>query len=191
MENIQARAALDRIRGIMEEKGRAVVAIDGRCASGKTSFARLIDGLFPCNILHMDDFYLPSRMRRADWTEIPGGNMDFARLCREALEPARAGEDILYRPYDCQKGRIVEESLLPGRPFTVVEGSYSHHPALTEHYDLKIFLTCSKELQAERLRQREGERAAAFMERWIPLEENYFRRFGIRQGSDLVVDTGK
>ena len=57
----------------------AVVAIDGRCGSGKTSLAELIRQLIPCNVVHMDDFYLPPDLRAENWTEI-------TRLAREAVD---------------------------------------------------------------------------------------------------------
>lgn len=181
--------ALLKVRGILEEKGRAVVAIDGRCAGGKTHFAALIGRLFPCNVFHMDDFYLPMDMRPSDWTRIPGGNMDLVRFRTEVLAPAKAGESVTYRPYDCRKGEGGEARLLPYKPLTVVEGSYSHHPALADGYDLRIFLTCSRQEQTSRLHMREGGRFSAYEEMWVPMEENYFRYYAVEAGSDLVVDT--
>ncbi len=80
--------------------------------------------------------------------------------------------------------------MLPVRNLTVVEGSYSRHPSVGEAYDLTIFLTCSREVQRRRLAQREGSRYAAFEERWIPMEENYFRCFDVEGTSHMVVDTG-
>ena len=114
----------------------AVVAIDGRCGSGKTSLAELIRQLIPCNVVHMDDFYLPPDLRAENWTEIPGGNMDFARFLREVLIPAEAGEPVCYRPFDCQSGTLGVPAALPPRSLTVVEGSYSQHPLLSARYDL-------------------------------------------------------
>ena len=56
--------------GRLAKRGRnAVVAIDGRCGSGKTGLARLLESLFLCNVLHMDDFYLPLHLRPENWQE--------------------------------------------------------------------------------------------------------------------------
>ena len=79
---------------------------------------------------------------------------------------------------------------MPRRELTVVEGSYSRHPSVGIAYNLTIFLTCSREVQRRRLAQREGSRYAAFEERWIPMEESYFRRFDVEGTSDMVLDTG-
>ena len=37
----------------------------------------------------------------------------------------------------------------------------------------------------------EGARYAAFVERWIPLEEGYFAKYAIPQSADLILDTEK
>lgn len=166
----------------------AVAAVDGRCGSGKTSFARLAEELLPCTVVHMDDYYLPPDRRAPNWEEIPGGNMDLERFAREVLAPARRGEAVSYRPYRCRTGTFAPARLLPPRPLTLVEGSYSLHPALRDRYDLRVFLTCSPEEQLRRLKAREGERFSAFSGRWIPLEERY--RLACRPEADsLTVDT--
>ena len=47
-----------RIIELSDKKERVIVAIDGRCASGKTTLAREIAKRLDCNIFHMDDFFL-------------------------------------------------------------------------------------------------------------------------------------
>ena len=78
---------------------------------------------------------------------------------------------------------------VPPRPLTVVEGSYSNHPRLAEHYDWSVFLTCAPGVQRGRLEKREGEGIQAFLERWIPCEERYFRAFQTERKSAMVLDT--
>lgn len=167
-----------------------IIAIDGRCGSGKTSFAELVGRLFSCNVFHMDDYYLPFASRLGNWRSIPAGNMDLERFRQDVLLPAKAGEQVIYCPYDCQMGQRKEKQLFQPSRLTVVEGSYSQHPLLAEYYDLKIFLTCSGKEQESRLRAREGSNFTAFKEQWIPMEENYFEHFAVEAGSDIVVDTG-
>lgn len=168
---------------------RSIVAIDGQCGSGKTHFSALISELFPCNIVHMDDFYLPVNQRYADWLKLPGANMDLLRFRDEILLPARSGQQLIYRPFDCRTGSQKPSSVLPAQLLTVVEGSYSHHPLLDSQYDLKIFLTCSKQEQLIRLATREGEHFPAFTDIWSPLEEQYFQHYSVKEHSDIVIDT--
>lgn len=182
-------AVLSEIYRLMQKKNSPVVAIDGRCGSGKTYLAELIGKLFSCNICHMDDFYMPLEQRRRDWTEIPGGNMDLKRFHAEVLHPIGMGQQADYRPYDCKKNEMGETVKISPDRLTVVEGSYSHHPLLSSEYDLTIFLTCSSEEQRKRLQMREGGYFSVFEKQWIPMEENYFSHYSIEKGSSLVVDT--
>ena len=169
----------------------AVIAIDGRCGSGKTTLAEQLERLFPCNIFHMDDFYLPMAKRAPDWESIPAGNMDLSRFSQEVLEPVKRGETAEYIKFDCQTGKGADPVRAPPRPLAVVEGSYCLHPSLAGGYGLKIFLTCSKAEQERRLRGREGDYFSAFQARWIPMEERYFSVLGISDSCDMVIDTGE
>ncbi len=168
---------------------QVLVGIDGRCGSGKTRFAHLLGKLFGCNILHMDDFYLPPDKRPMDWTKVPGGNMDFTRLRMEALDPLCAKKEVIYRPYNCGQGHFGQPIQLEPHPLTVIEGSYSHHPLLEAAYDCKVFLTCSAKERVRRLRLREGSYFPMFEKQWMPMEENYLRAYSIEENSDFTIDT--
>ena len=50
--------ALEEIPGEVK-----VIAIDGRCASGKSTLAQQLAGLTGAGIIHMDDFFLPRELR--------------------------------------------------------------------------------------------------------------------------------
>ena len=40
------------------ERKRIMVALDGRCASGKSTLGFYLQDLFDANLFHMDDFFL-------------------------------------------------------------------------------------------------------------------------------------
>ena len=181
--------ALLAVRELMQLGRPILVAIDGRCGSGKSMLAALIAELFSCNVFHMDDFYLPMEQRSSGWIDIPAGNMDFERFLREVLLPTLNGSTVRYCPFDCQAGGYKEAALLFAKPLTIIEGSYSQHPMLSSHYDLRIFLTCSKDEQIRRLRIREDTYFTAFQTRWIPMEERYLKAFDIEHGSTVALDT--
>lgn len=168
----------------------ALIAIDGRCGSGKTTLARDLARTYGGTVVHMDDFYIPLNQRKSDWMEQVGGNMDFERLRSQVLQPLRNGCQAGYRPFLCQTGCYGEEILLQPGGLTILEGTYSHHPALEVKFDWRIFLTCSAEEQKQRLMEREGERFARFREIWIPLEERYFAAYQVQEHADLVLDMG-
>ena len=51
-------AAVRRIETLLAEQEHVFIAIDGPCASGKTTLARNLNERFGGNVLHMDDFFL-------------------------------------------------------------------------------------------------------------------------------------
>ena len=122
-----------------------LVALDGRCGSGKTTLAAQLAQQFPQSItVHTDDFYLPPASRVANWEQIPCANMDLERLRAQVLTPARAGQAVPYRAYSCRAGAYLPEQCFAPQPLVIVEGSYSCHPTLADCYDLKVFVTCSR-----------------------------------------------
>lgn len=155
--------------------GARVIAIDGLCGSGKTTFAGLLACLLPCNVIHMDDFYLPVGLREENWRQIPAGNMDLSRLITEVLEPLLREQPVVTRPFSCQTGDYGQETVLFPKPLTVIEGSYAHHPRLREFYDKMYFLTCPEETRLQRLRAREGDYFKMFESTWIPMERLYLK----------------
>ena len=122
------------------------------------------------------------------WEKIPCANMDIQRLRDEVVAPARAGQAFSYQAYSCREDAYLPPRPLGSAPLVIVEGSYSHHH-LAPYYDIRIFVTCSPDEQARRLRKREGKRYSNFVERWIPLEEGYFANYSIEENAEMMVVT--
>ncbi|WP_125115646.1 uridine kinase family protein [Agathobaculum sp. Marseille-P7918] len=178
-----------QIEAQMRQKQPLLIAIDGRCGSGKTQLSALLQTQFPCRVFHTDHYYLPVAQRPADWRQRPAGNMDLERLRTEVLLPAQRGETVRQRIFDCAAQRLGEPQTVPPAPLTVVEGSYSLHPALNGAYDMRIFLTCSDTVQQARLQAREGEHYDMFRQVWIPMEELYYARCRLLDTHPILVDT--
>lgn len=167
-----------------------VLALDGRCGSGKTTLANTLARQFPASItLHTDDFYLPPAQRIRGWEKTPCANMDLDRLRDEALRPAYEGQPVQYRAYSCREGAYLPARELAAQPLVILEGSYSHHPLLAPYEDFRVFMTCSDAEQTRRLQAREGDRYPDFAARWVPLEEAYFTQHNIEDAADFVMDT--
>ena len=184
-------AIVSWLEGLLDNAAAPVVlALDGRCGSGKTTMAAALARQFPASItLHTDDFYLPPTDRVHGWEKLPCANMDLARLRDEVLVPACAGQPVPYRAYSCRESAYLPVQQLAAQPLVILEGSYSHHPLLAPHEAFRVFVTCSKAEQASRLQAREGDRYPDFAARWIPLEEAYFAQYNIAESADFVVDT--
>ncbi|HMM32787.1 MAG TPA: hypothetical protein PKB13_13545 [Clostridia bacterium] len=177
-----------RIDALLKQKERVDVAIDGRCGSGKTTLAGLLNGVYDCNVFHADDFFLQNFQRTKERLAEPGGNVDYERLKAEVTD--RLGQSISFRPFDCSVGALGEEKTAPPKRLNIVEGSYSMHPKLEKKYDLAVFLDVEDNEQLGRIGARSGKAALKrFKSMWIPMENRYFEAFHIREHADVVIVT--
>ena len=184
-----ARAATERL---LRESGKPqiLLAIDGKCAGGKTTLGYYLQSEFGGTLLHMDDFFLRPEQRTKERLSQPGGNVDYERFREEVLRPLIRGEDVCYRPFNCstlqvEKGRRLV-TLDPGSRLYIIEGSYSCHPYFENPYDLRIFIDINEKEQLERIRRRNGEQLfKRFQNEWIPMENTYFEYFQIQENSDI------
>lgn len=151
-----------------------IIAIDGRCAAGKTSLATELEKRLNCTVIHMDDFFLPYEKRTPERLSQAGGNVDYERFTDEVLVPINKGKTASYHPFSCRSGAFGAEISVSPDKLSVVEGSYSCHPMMRKYYDLRVFLSVPYEEQLKRLRSRNPVNYNDFVERWIPYEEKYF-----------------
>lgn len=159
----------------MLSKRPVILAIDGRCGSGKTTLARVLQQRSDTAVVHMDDFFLRPEQRTPERFAEPGGNVDRERVLEEVLLPLKENRPVVYRPYDAHRPTMLEPVHLAPTPITIIEGSYSCHPALWDYYDVRVFLDVGPEEQLRRIETRSGpEKLEAFKSKWIPLEEAYF-----------------
>lgn len=192
LEAISAHCARWAQGGYREDHpGKCVVAIDGRCASGKTTLAKLLAIVTGAGVVHMDDFFLPPELRTLKRLQEPGGNVHYERFQQEVLPALERGEDFSYRCFDCGRMTYGQERKVIGKGIVVVEGAYSCHPKLGEYMAIRVFSDVESQEQKKRIAARDGEDAlAVFRERWIPMEENYFTAYKIRERADVVLSTG-
>lgn len=168
----------------------ALLAVDGRCGSGKSTLGSMLGQVFDCPVFHMDDFFLPPALRTPERLAQPGENVHHERFLHEILQPFAAGQPVRFCPFNCSLGAYDPPAEVPAAPFAVVEGSYALHPALRDYYAASVFVTCAPDVQRTRLIARGGAQAwPAFESRWIPLEESYFAACGIGALADLTLDT--
>lgn len=180
----------ERIQAIASKDMPVLIAVDGRCAAGKTTLAEKLHQMINCTVFHMDDFFLRPEQRSIQRLNTPGGNVDHERFREEILEPLKSGAPkIAYQPYDCHTQALLPPVVTEPTKTVLIEGSYSCHPELWDFYDLRIFLTVDADEQLRRIALRGGEESVRqFKERWIPLEERYFAAYRIRERCDLCLE---
>ena len=168
--------------------GSLLVALDGRCAAGKTTIAAQMARQYGWGVVHLDDFFLQPIQRTPQRMAEPGGNLDRERLIAEVLEPLRAGRQGSYRLFDCRTMALAPGTVpLPQTPIILLEGSYSCHPDLWNYCALHAFVDVEPAEQLRRLAARAPEKLEDFKTRWIPKEETYFAHFQIPERCEVKV----
>ncbi len=162
---------------------RIVVAIDGKCASGKTTAAELICEIFGGEIIHMDDFFLPPSMRTSERLSEIGGNLHRERFIQEVIPNLKNNVSFSYRIFDCSKMSYSDTPRqIPQSRLLICEGSYSLHPLFEKYYDIAVFSDIDSDEQIRRIRARDGEyMLTRFINEWIPMENSYFDTFKIKE----------
>ena len=180
---------LRRIQELQARKERVIVAIDGRCGSGKTTLAAQLQRDLDCAVFHMDDFFLRPEQRTAERFAAPGENVDHERFLAEVLLPLHHAQPVTYRSFLCAQQQLGDPVTAAPRRLTIVEGAYACHPDLWAYYDLRVFLTVDPETQMQRIEARNGAaKAAQFRDRWIPFEEKYFSAFDVQTRCDMCIN---
>ncbi|MBE5799630.1 MAG: phosphoribulokinase [Clostridiales bacterium] len=189
MEHLQALESA--IRAILERKPRALIAIDGMAASGKTTLAEALSRRFDsCAVLHMDDFTVPFEDRYPGYFEKTLSNADLARFDREVLSPLLRGEAAVYRPYVChpEPGFLSSVTIAADCRVIIVEGAYCLHPALSDHYDLRVLSLIDEATQRARILARNGKaQLERFVSTWIPMENRHIRAHRLHEICDLTI----
>lgn len=176
--------ALEKVTGEVK-----VIAIDGRCASGKTTLAEQLSLATGAGVIHMDDFFLPAELRTMERMKEPGGNVHYERFAEEVLPFLKSVGKFGYRPFECGRMDFGETRRVPAGNLRIVEGAYSCHPKLGNYMSLRVFSDVSAAEQRNRVKRRNGEEALpVFLEKWIPLEERYFAAYKIRENADMVLE---
>ncbi len=178
----------DTISLLLKEKQNVLVAIEGPCASGKTTLAKELAENFDCNVFHMDDFYLPKEKRTVEHLNKIGGNIDFERFSTEVTSKIKSNESFTYGIYNCSEGQITENMSILPKQLNIFEGVYCMHPEIDIAYDLKIYLEVDEEEKLKRLSARCPQKLTDFLNIWIPRENKYFSTFNIKENCDLLIN---
>ena len=176
-----------KVENLMQKKSFVCMAIDGGAASGKTTLANILSERYGAPIIHMDDFFLRPEQRTPERFAEAGGNFDRERFLREVVPYIRNNQTFSYQIFDCSAMSLGGYREIPQSPLIIIEGSYSHHPAFSDAFDLRVFLFVPEEERRKRILFRNGEKSEMFFTRWIPLENRYFEAFSIREKADIVI----
>lgn len=162
-------AVCDRILALAPGRP-AAVAIDGRDAAGKTTFAdALVAPLETRGAVvvraGVDDFERPRAERYARGRFSAKGyykdSFDYDALCRLLLDPLRSGASpalVRTKAFDLAADRPVSARpvAVPLRGIVIVDGVFLQRPELADRWDLAIYLEVSEEEATRRALARAG-----------------------------------
>jgi len=176
------------VKKALEFKGRVLIAIDGRAGAGKSTLAKELAELLDGEIISMDDFFLPMELRTEERLKEPGGNVHYERFAREVGLKLVYAMPFEYGVFDCSEMKIASKKHIKNGRIVIVEGSYSLRPEFRDLYDIRIFMDVEPDVQMKRITERNGkEMARRFKDLWIPMEEKYFEKCGVKECADIVL----
>ena len=166
-------AFIDLARFIDEQKKPLIIAIEGKCASGKTTLANMFMDKYA--IIHIDDFFLPPHLKTAERLAEVGGNINYEKVY-EMLANIKEKHIIEYEKYDCHTNTYSHVSI-PYNEVIILEGVYSFHPYFNKLIDKLVFIETDMAEQRERINKRPN--ADKFYKVWMPLENKYYQESDI------------
>jgi uridine kinase len=180
---------IEQIELYLQKQEKVIIAIDGKCGSGKTTVATILERIYSSNLFHMDDFFLTDDLRTEERLSLPGGNVDYERFKNEILLNLKNSKSINYNKYSCSLKAFSNQSIINDKNIIIIEGSYSLHPELIEFYDIKVFIDINYNMQKERILKRNGIKSLEmFINKWIPLEEKYFEFYNIKELCNIKIE---
>lgn len=166
---------------------RLVIAIDGPSGSGKSTLATKLADTYGCTVFHTDDYFLPSSMKTKERLVLPGANLHYDRMLEEVFNHITEPK-ITSHHFNCKVDTLEYQEPVDVNPVILIEGVYSMHPVFQPFYDFMVYLDIDKKTQTERILARSNETILhRYLTEWIPLENQYFYEFDIKNKADIIL----
>ena len=174
--------------GVKINGKREILSIDIKPEIVDPDDIEMLSDILLADVIHMDDFFLPLGLRNEKRFQTPGGNVHYERFFDEVVCNLKTSTNFSYTKFDCSLMDYNGHIDISVGKFIIVEGSYSHHPYFKKYADLTVFLDVDKKEQGKRILERNGEVLyKKFKEIWIPLEEEYFFEYNIKNSADIYL----
>jgi uridine kinase len=182
---------MNHLYNLIEEqiktKEKVIIAIDGPCASGKSTLGKILKERYSGVLFHTDDFFLhPTRKTKERLAE-SGGNVDYERMYLEIF--SNINQDIIpSNHFNCSTNLLECRVPKENKKVVIVEGTYSLHHTIYDQYTLRVYLEIDPTIQLERIKRRNGDKLLEkFIKEWIPLENFYFETDNLKQRVDYIL----
>jgi len=192
----------------LQTGGPLRVAVDGRTACGKSTFARSLEARLQtngCHFLHttIDGFHNPKVVRYARGRHSAEGYYrdarDLAAIRRELLDPLGSGGSRLIRmeTFDLASDRLVDRPAVcvPEDTILIVDGTFLARPELSNSWDVHIFLRTRRETSRARGMARDiaaggdpDQVRVIYDQRYLPAFDLYLSEADPEARSDILID---
>jgi uridine kinase len=189
-------------------KKRVIIAIDGIDASGKSSLSKEItlklqNKLYNVQLIHIDDFHLPKKIRYSKGKDSPEGfyfdSYDYQTIISKLIIPFLNEEEIiLIKSFDLENDKEnIVETKIEENTILIVEGIFLQRKELYKYWDLKIFLDVEFDIAEKRnlLRDLKANPNAnkeniidRFNKRYKSGQKLYFEYEKPQDKADIVID---
>ncbi|WP_319477851.1 hypothetical protein [Marispirochaeta aestuarii] len=165
-----------------------LIAVDGIGTSGKSSLGAELARELKCELIHVDDYFLPFSLRTPQrMTDCPMGNVEWERLEREILQQV-GNPRAVSRHFDCSSADYSGPVVYNLSGTVIIEGVSSLRKALRNYYDLKLFIEISPGERLRRIALRDPEwKQRKWHSEWIPLEDSYFAAEMPEKAADHII----
>ncbi|MCC5912647.1 MAG: uridine kinase [Clostridiaceae bacterium] len=191
-EYVSYNNLISKIFNLPKKQKTLLIGIDGCGGAGKSTFAKkLSEAYSEITIVHMDDFYLPSQLRKNSNVKDKevGAYFDWRRLKKQVLEPLSNDNMAKYQKYDWDKDSLKDCHEIKVGRIVIIEGVYSIRKELEKYYDFKIWIDTPRDLRLSRGIERDGEVARKLWEEeWMPAEDKYVKEHEPLDRADLIID---
>jgi uridine kinase len=154
-----------------------VVGVDGRSASGKTTFAKRLSSELNTPLVHTDDVAWHHSF--FDWWPL---------MLEEIIMPFRAGQVIDWKPEAWIKQRREGSIVVPKSSILILEGVSATRQELSHHVDLPIWVETDTQIAETRGLERDGPDGHDFWFEWQAGEQPFLEHDKPWDRAKLIVD---
>lgn len=154
-----------------------LIAIEGKCGSGKTTLTAKLTQNKPVTVISADDFF--------DVATDSKIGINSKRIINEVINHLIIGHPLKYQKYNCKNKKYREAIIEKVHPLVIIEGVFSANPLLINKYNGLVYIDINEKQQINRIDKRPL--ADKFKKIWIPRENEYYQKYNIKYNADLIV----
>lgn len=175
------------LENYIKENENKVIAIEGPSGTGKSTLSEYLESHYDVVVIHMDDYFLPPERKTEKRLSEPGGNVDYERLEKEVFLSS-SNNFVISNHFNCQTNVLEKRDPMKKKRHIIIEGVYSMHPRFKQYIDYSVFMEIPREEQLKRILERSGAKMLErFKNEWIPLEDQFYEYYKVKEVADLVL----